>query len=256
MDRIAAPALAKATLLLEHKVARVVSADDSARVTVELEGRPSMSFDQVVMTAPLGWLKQAHRRAFEPQLPMRMQQAIDSLGYGCLDKVIVTFPTAFWNEAAAVPVECPPTPPDAEDGPAPTTPAQEPPSPDSPSSNPGFLHWIAPEYAQGSNPAQWPQECVNLAALPPTHAEPTLLFYTFGDCSRHLTAALAASRNPTQTLLDFLRPYYSRLPGYSATAPACQPAAALATNWGRRRARRLRLVHQLPQGPRARRAGH
>jgi hypothetical protein len=43
-------------------------------------------FDEVVFTAPLGWLKQ-HPEAFNPPLPSRLTKAIASIGYGCLEKV-------------------------------------------------------------------------------------------------------------------------------------------------------------------------
>lgn len=38
------------------------------------------------MTAPLGWLKQ-NKQTFVPQLPPRLSQAIDAIGYGSLEKV-------------------------------------------------------------------------------------------------------------------------------------------------------------------------
>ena len=46
----------------------------------------SFEFDEVVLTAPLGWLKQ-HPEAFDPPLPPRLTKAIESIGYGCLEKV-------------------------------------------------------------------------------------------------------------------------------------------------------------------------
>lgn len=49
------------------------------------QGR-AFEFDDVVVTAPLGWLKR-NLDAFEPALPPRMTQAINSLGFGCLEKV-------------------------------------------------------------------------------------------------------------------------------------------------------------------------
>lgn len=75
---------------------------------------------------------------------------------------------------------------------------------------------------------------MNLAALPGATAHPTLLFYIYGPCAAHIghlctTSPDAASL--TASLLEFFRPYYSRLPNYNSSNPACVPKAALATNW-------------------------
>jgi hypothetical protein len=45
-----------------------------------------LEFDEVVVTSPLGWLKR-HMEAFEPELPARLSKAINSIAYGCLEKV-------------------------------------------------------------------------------------------------------------------------------------------------------------------------
>jgi monoamine oxidase len=43
-------------------------------------------FDEVVITTPLGWL-QKNKHVFSQPLPERFSQAIDSIGYGSLEKV-------------------------------------------------------------------------------------------------------------------------------------------------------------------------
>ena len=43
-------------------------------------------FDEVVVTVPLGWLKN-NKAAFHPPLPKRFEDAIDAIGYGSLEKV-------------------------------------------------------------------------------------------------------------------------------------------------------------------------
>jgi hypothetical protein len=74
---------------------------------------------------------------------------------------------------------------------------------------------------------------MNLAALPPPAAHPTLLFYVYGPTSLYIASLLTSSPPSTHTALltQFLIPYFSRLPNYSATNPAHQPKAILATNW-------------------------
>jgi protoporphyrinogen oxidase len=87
LEKIAEPAL-KAEVKFGHKVTKLVSheKEDYPKVTVELEGREDETFDEVVMTAPLGWLKR-NMAAFEPQLPKRLKEGIEAIGYGHLDKV-------------------------------------------------------------------------------------------------------------------------------------------------------------------------
>lgn len=110
----------------------------------------------------------------------------------------------------------------------------------------GFCQWLEPSYAPTTNWARWNQEAVELASLSPEHAHPTLLFYVYGDCSRHLTSQLAAlsaaadaddstgsARQDARDkfLASFFSPYYSRLPHYDASSADCVPTSFLATSW-------------------------
>jgi len=54
--------------------------------------------DAVVCTLPLGVLKR-QEVTFEPELPARKQKAIERLGYGVLNKIILLFPYAFWSDS-------------------------------------------------------------------------------------------------------------------------------------------------------------
>ncbi len=92
LEKVAAPAV-KAGIRFGCIVKKLISysgnegADPS--VTVQLEkssGTVQETFDEVVMTAPLGWLK-TNLDAFEPALPQRLQEGIGAIGYGHLDKV-------------------------------------------------------------------------------------------------------------------------------------------------------------------------
>lgn len=190
-------------------------------VRVSAKSHSTQSFDEVVMTAPLGWLKQ-NLAAFHPPLPPRLTKSIDSISYGRLEKVYITFPKAFWLEQ------------------------------DNSSKFPKTFHtqFLAPAYAKSTNPSQWSIECVNLAALPSGLDQPTLLFYINGPCAAYVTALLnptgrsnaTAPVSPPQKnggelsaadrrILDFFHPYYSRLPNYSTSSRACRPTAVLATDW-------------------------
>jgi lysine-specific histone demethylase 1 len=73
------------------------SPDNSGPATVECEDGSSIEADYVVSTIPLGVLK--HRSVeFDPPLPPRKSGAIERLGYGVLNKVILVYKEAFWDE--------------------------------------------------------------------------------------------------------------------------------------------------------------
>ncbi|KND88332.1 putative polyamine oxidase 4 [Tolypocladium ophioglossoides CBS 100239] len=204
LDAIARPVLAEADIRFNAKARRLLRRRETGdKVRIELEGGQVLSFDEVVVTCPLGWLKQ-NLAAFEPPLPGRLTQAIQSIGYGCLEKVHISFPRAFWlSEASDRKVK-------------------------------GFAQWLSPNYAPDSNPDRWNQEVVELASLTPETSHPTLLFYIFGEQSRHLTARVAELDDQDkrdQFLFDFFRPYYSRLPQYSEASDDCRPTGCLATAW-------------------------
>ena len=177
------------------------SATTAVPVTVTTWQNETAQFDEIVMTAPLGWLKR-NTNAFQPNLPKPLQTAIKNISYGALEKVYLTFPSAFWLSPA-----------------------------DHQKPKPFFNHWLAPAYISH----HWAVECAFLSSLPAPHSHPTLLFYMHGALATHVTT-LASKLNPTTpeyltALSDFFKPYYSLLPNYDPTAPACSPSHALATNW-------------------------
>jgi hypothetical protein len=94
-------------------------------------------------------------------------------------------------------------------------------------------HYPAPE--RNLNSAHWTQEALSLSALPEADAHPTLLFYIYGDQSRDFSAKLSSFGSDEKArfefLSDFFKPYYTRMRGYDASKPECQPAGILATNW-------------------------
>ncbi|KAH8671144.1 flavin-containing amine oxidoreductase [Xylariales sp. PMI_506] len=202
---IAKPALEGAHIRLATKVTGFrTSNEDGGKATVITAGGEMIEFDEVVCTTPLGWLKR-HLTAFTPELPSRLSKAIDSIGYGCLEKVYITFPKAFW----AVPGS------------------------DNRVIN-GFCQWLSPTYALDSNPRKWNQEIVELASLDPEASHPTLLFYTYGEQSQYITrevVKLSTRGKKDAFLYEFFRPYYSRLPHYDASSIDCQPVGCLSTEW-------------------------
>jgi len=58
---------------------------------------------RVISTLPLGVLKQQHHNLFHPALPQRLQDSIQRLGYGCLEKIWLSFSCEpFWPTDADV----------------------------------------------------------------------------------------------------------------------------------------------------------
>ncbi|RYP07515.1 hypothetical protein DL764_002444 [Monosporascus ibericus] len=205
LQRAAKPALEGAKIRLNTLVVGTTTPETRAPgqpVIVTTQAGETLSFDEVVMTTPLGWLKH-HPEVFTPPLPTRLASAINNISLSQLEKVFITFPAVFWT-----------------DNPAADT-------------FPCYTNWLTPCYAADMNPHRWPQEIWDLSTFRAPNDHPTILFYIYGDCSRHIVNSI---HNKTKAekfrVLDaFFRPYYSRLPGFSADDATCRPKAILATEW-------------------------
>ncbi|KAH8426871.1 uncharacterized protein LDX57_004597 [Aspergillus melleus] len=226
LQHVSKTALENAEIRFDQPIVKIDSKirDDPktpGEITLTTATGETFQFDEVVVTCPLGWLKR-NQAAFTPELPARLTQAINSISYGRLEKIYVTFPEAFWHNH---------TDHNANDpsGPPPTTKTNTPEQP------PTFIQFLDPTYTPHPSNIIWNQECVSLATLPPPCAQPTLLFYTYGPCATHIVSTLKdlplSSAAYTNYLTTVLSPFYSLLPGYNPTSPTCQPTAFLATQW-------------------------
>ncbi|KAK1835989.1 hypothetical protein QBC39DRAFT_367951 [Podospora conica] len=207
LKMVAQPVVAGADIKLQTKVSDIYGKSVTGTNTVRIKtvDGHALDFDELVVTTPLGWLKQ-NTKAFHPLLPDRLSQAIQNIGYGSLEKVYISFPTPFWLD----------------------------PSPDGRPPFKGFCQLLSPTYDPASNPSRWNNELVELGSIPSPDGHPTLLFYTFGPESHHLTSTVRSL--PTETerkefLFAFFKPYYSRLPSYREADPDCQATAYIATDW-------------------------
>lgn len=199
-------------------------------VTVKTSSGTEYVFDEVVVTCPLGWLKQ-NKSTFSPPLPLTLSKAIDNISYGRLEKVYVTFPTAFWHglpeSKRASSGEAASTDSKHQNGnEASSTAAEHPPA---------FTLFQSPSYAEHPAGIPWNQECVSLADLPEGYAHPTLLFYIYGSCATHIMTQIKsldpASDVYYEKLNGLLKPYFSRLAHYDEASSLCKPTAFLATQW-------------------------
>lgn len=225
LNHVSKAARQHADLRLNQPVIKIESSlrkSSSSRnqTTLTTAAGETSQFDEVVVTCPLGWLKR-NKSAFTPELPPRLTQAIDSISYGRLEKIYVTFPRAFWHTSTK------PTSISLTNGHAP--------EPSHCYGRPTFAQFLNPTYAPHPADIHWNQEFLSLAALPSQCAHPTLLFYTYGPCATHIVKNLTnldPSSQEYHTYLDtIVHPFYSRLSGYDAASPDCQPLAFVATQW-------------------------
>ncbi|XP_072786952.1 peroxisomal N(1)-acetyl-spermine/spermidine oxidase isoform X2 [Taeniopygia guttata] len=73
---------------------------DDARVfpvRVECEDGDVFLADHVIITVPLGFLKEHHQEFFQPPLPERKARAIRNLGFGTNNKIFLEFEQPFWE---------------------------------------------------------------------------------------------------------------------------------------------------------------
>ena len=214
LEHISKRALDGADLHMEKPIVKIEAPirrnDQDPPITLTTAAGEKRNVDEVVVTCPLGWLKR-NKSAFAPPFPPHLAKAIDSISYGRLEKVYVTFPEAFWSA----------------NGSSSSSSANK-------TMTTSSVQFMEPTYV--SRPKEdglfWNQECLSLASLPNDCAHPTLLFYTTGPCSSHIVDKIANCNSPAEyydVLDDFFRPFYSRLRGYSPST--CKPIAFLATQW-------------------------
>jgi hypothetical protein len=215
LAHVAKSAVTHADIRLNKPIVRIetpqrdASKSSDRQIKVFTATGESHTFDEVVVTCPLGWLKQ-NTTAFVPALPDRLLQAINNISYGRLEKVIVSFPRAFWHDATT------------HNG-------------SSESKHPLFAQFLEPSYTDVPQGIEWNQECLSLASFPGEHSQPTLLFYTYGPSGAYMVDQIAnldrSSPEYRTKLIKFAEPFYSRLPGYDAASPDCVPTDIFGSCW-------------------------
>ena len=88
LEKVAQPAIEGAAIHYQTQVAEIHGKSTGPNGTVRIRTTDDrvFEFDEVVVTCPLGWLKQ-NLQAFSPPLPDRVEKAIQNIGYGSLEKV-------------------------------------------------------------------------------------------------------------------------------------------------------------------------
>lgn len=72
--------------------------NNAANISVKCADGSVYTANHVIVTFSLGVLKQKHEKLFQPQLPMPIRQAIESLGFETINKIFLEFETAWWND--------------------------------------------------------------------------------------------------------------------------------------------------------------
>lgn len=212
LHQVATPAFEHADIHFLEEVVRIENLSDNTeekgKVRIETASGLRKTCDDVVVTAPHGWLRQ-NKASFVPPMPEQLSEAIDSIAYSKLEKVFFHFSQAWWEGN--------------QDGMG---------NPDRFASGTLFT---TPEYAPQTNPGHWNQEIFSFSALPPEVAHPTLLFYIYGDNSKLVTEKIQKlspdSKEYYDALVSFFEPYYSLLPHYNKSDPQCKPSGCLSTDW-------------------------
>lgn len=213
VEHLAEIAISRADLRLNAEVTRIElnegleKRDRKHRLWVATRDGLVEGFDHVVLTVPLGWL-QRNQHVFYPELPSRLCQAIDAIGYGNLEKIFIRFPKAFWDDVGKAAVQ---------------------------GSFPIESLFLQPKYAPKTNPHQWRQEIISFSGLPEPHSKPVIMFFTYGEWGRHISNLIKGKDQESPEFYEILdshfQPYYSRLPNFSAKSPDCKPTIFLATDW-------------------------
>jgi len=73
------------------------SPNDSPIIVKTFEGTQILA-DAVIITCSLGYLKDNHRKMFQPLLPSRHSVAIEDLGFGTINKIFLDFGEPWWQK--------------------------------------------------------------------------------------------------------------------------------------------------------------
>ncbi|XP_071798106.1 peroxisomal N(1)-acetyl-spermine/spermidine oxidase-like [Asterias amurensis] len=85
-------------ILWTHKPSAGTTANGKPRAVVRVKGQPDILADHVIITSSVGYLKENHLSMFQPALPADKQRAINTLGFGTVDKIFLRYEKPFWED--------------------------------------------------------------------------------------------------------------------------------------------------------------
>ena len=74
-----------------------VNFNDSKPIVVTLQDNNKILTNCVIVTCSLGFLKENHNDLFIPTLPLKLTKAIESMGFGVINKVFLDFDEPWWD---------------------------------------------------------------------------------------------------------------------------------------------------------------
>ncbi|XP_055838192.1 spermine oxidase-like [Episyrphus balteatus] len=69
---------------------------NNGKIEVNCGNNKIIEADHVIVTVSLGVLKEKHSKLFNPKLPIQKVRAIESIGFGTVNKIFIEFPEQFW----------------------------------------------------------------------------------------------------------------------------------------------------------------
>ncbi|XP_011497071.1 PREDICTED: spermine oxidase-like [Ceratosolen solmsi marchali] len=94
--------LTKGNLRLDSPVKKIewskkLNLINSKSVLVTLQNNKKILANSIIVTCSLGFLKENHDKLFTPILPTRLTKAIESLGFGVINKIFLEFSETWWD---------------------------------------------------------------------------------------------------------------------------------------------------------------
>lgn len=74
-----------------------VDSPNNSPITVKTFDDTQIVADAVIITCSLGYLKDNHQKMFQPLLPNRLSVAIETLGFGTINKIFLDFGEPWWQ---------------------------------------------------------------------------------------------------------------------------------------------------------------
>jgi monoamine oxidase len=67
-------------------------------ITIVCEDGKTFTTNNLIVTFPIGVLKQRHLEMFSPPLPVEHREVIDNIGYGAINKIFLNFEEKWWGD--------------------------------------------------------------------------------------------------------------------------------------------------------------
>ncbi|XP_055916917.1 spermine oxidase-like [Eupeodes corollae] len=83
---------------LGKQVQKITWNQDNGQQAIQIQCKDNevIEADHVIVTVSLGVLKEKHSKLFDPKLPVEKIRAIESIGFGTVNKIYMEFATQFW----------------------------------------------------------------------------------------------------------------------------------------------------------------